>query len=254
MIYYNENELYHYGIKGQKWGIRRYQNKDGTLTEAGIKHYGEHGADYLSARKAYRKASRRARVVRNATIAATIATRGRSKTLRNIAQYGGEFGIGMAYANKMLAKNNYTRAKFKRDYETGRRKPLSGKYQPNVEDEIRYGRKESVRIAKRRNKGMSNEKAHKISNAKVVVKALAPVAVSTLLYADSAFNKGRIRKAAVRGGFKAASAIARGIRATKKVHDDYYNTSILDSSGKVVARFHDTVMHGESVFSELLHG
>ncbi len=29
------NELYHHGIKGQKWGVRRYQNPDGTLTEAG---------------------------------------------------------------------------------------------------------------------------------------------------------------------------------------------------------------------------
>ena len=30
-------ELYHYGIRGMRWGIRRYQNKDGTLTAAGKK-------------------------------------------------------------------------------------------------------------------------------------------------------------------------------------------------------------------------
>lgn len=32
-------ELYHYGIKGQRWGVRRYQNADGSLTAAGQKRY-----------------------------------------------------------------------------------------------------------------------------------------------------------------------------------------------------------------------
>lgn len=36
-----ENELTHYGIPGMKWGQRRYQNKDGSLTSAGRKRYGD---------------------------------------------------------------------------------------------------------------------------------------------------------------------------------------------------------------------
>lgn len=33
------NEMIHSGIKGMRWGVRRYQNEDGTLTEAGRKRY-----------------------------------------------------------------------------------------------------------------------------------------------------------------------------------------------------------------------
>ena len=33
------NYLFHDGIKGMRWGVRRYQNPDGTLTEAGRERY-----------------------------------------------------------------------------------------------------------------------------------------------------------------------------------------------------------------------
>ena len=35
------NDLIHYGVMGMRWGVRRYQNKDGTLTAKGKKRYGE---------------------------------------------------------------------------------------------------------------------------------------------------------------------------------------------------------------------
>ena len=36
----DNNELYHYGVVGMKWGVLKYQNKDGSLTDAGRKRYG----------------------------------------------------------------------------------------------------------------------------------------------------------------------------------------------------------------------
>ena len=36
--YNYSSELYHFGVKGMQWGVRRYQNKNGSLTSAGKKH------------------------------------------------------------------------------------------------------------------------------------------------------------------------------------------------------------------------
>lgn len=41
------DQLYHHGIKGMKWGVRRFQKKDGSLTSAGRKRYGD-GPDHDS--------------------------------------------------------------------------------------------------------------------------------------------------------------------------------------------------------------
>ena len=61
--YLKTKELYHFGIKGMKWGIRRYQNEDGTLTEEGLKKKEQYekaineeirkGANVIALRKYY---------------------------------------------------------------------------------------------------------------------------------------------------------------------------------------------------------
>lgn len=51
----NSGELYHHGVKGQKWGVRRYQNADGTLTEKGKARLAKYQAKQLKeVNKAYR--------------------------------------------------------------------------------------------------------------------------------------------------------------------------------------------------------
>ena len=56
----SSNELYHHGIKGQKWGVRRFQKKDGTLTTAGRKRQAklEYDAERKAAKAKYRDAKR----------------------------------------------------------------------------------------------------------------------------------------------------------------------------------------------------
>lgn len=73
MAYYyksNGNGLYHHGIKGQRWGVRRFQDKDGSLTPAGKKRYN----DDNDKKRVESPEERKKRITRNVIIGAAAAT------------------------------------------------------------------------------------------------------------------------------------------------------------------------------------
>lgn len=67
----HDQELYHYGVKGMKWGIRRYQNKDGTLTSKGKKRYEKSNDNSNDEDEIKNNKSRKILTKRNIAIGAT---------------------------------------------------------------------------------------------------------------------------------------------------------------------------------------
>ena len=108
------DELSHHGILGQRWGIRRYQKKDGSLTPAGLKRYGSE-ANFKKIQRAEAKAQKESEKAKY-----------RAKTEAEIAKINKKYKI-----NKPDEKKEETKAK------EGSSKPKAKTINEMTDDEIR---------------------------------------------------------------------------------------------------------------------
>lgn len=104
------DDLEHSGVKGQKWGIRRYQNPDGSLTELGRKRYGYNAIDKKDAKIARKKAAgknvekqeRRQRIRRELT----------DKLVENDKKIFDNYGIDRTSNRKIIKSTNFVGTMF----------------------------------------------------------------------------------------------------------------------------------------------
>lgn len=105
------NELYHWGIKGQKWGVRRFQNPDGSLTPAGRKRYlntngslTRKGMKFLNANDDAKDKENRRNILRNESLKGT-----KAEQAVNELQKMGFKDDGSGIDDRWLAKNVNTK-------------------------------------------------------------------------------------------------------------------------------------------------
>jgi len=98
----NSDELYHHGIKGMKWGVRRYQNKDGSLTPQGKAR--ARNANKRQARKeianSRKVASKNRSLMSDAELDRRIKRLEKEKRLRELTE--SEVSPGKFYAKKAM--------------------------------------------------------------------------------------------------------------------------------------------------------
>lgn len=192
MWQYNYNtypdELYHYGILGMKWGVRRYQNKDGSLTNAGRHHYyGD--ASVARAHSKYQEA------VDN----------------RKKAQRNGK--------NVKTAKNNEYRSEF--EYKTKREAARIRSKNIEFKKKSKYRQKLEAQYKKL---GLSDEDAQAAANRKIRAEKILVASAALTVAACAAYLSRKAIRNKIDGVIKSGTTLQRieMVNTGGKLHDVAY--------------------------------
>lgn len=207
----SENELYHHGIKGMKWGVRRYQNEDGSLTSAGKKRY--YDTPELNAQK-------------------TAMNNARAKYKSSVSEYDRAY---TRYDYNPTSKNrramNEAEAKMKADRSTYQMSKLN--YSTNKEAarikskgiEIKNKSKHRQKLEEQYKKlGMSDEQAQAAANKRVRTERILAASAALTVAACAAYAGVKYRQDRIDGIIKAGENLQRiEMQDTGgKLHDVFY--------------------------------
>lgn len=206
-----EYELYHHGIKGQRWGIRRYQKKDGSLTPAGKKRY--YDTPELNKQKSEMQSAKSAN--RSSKFAYIKA----KNIYENVPTQANQQAFKDAEKRYILDRAAYRRSKLKYD---------TNKEVARIQDkgiEFKNKSKHRLQLEERYKKsGLTDEQAQAAANNRIRTEKILAASATLTVGACALYVANKYRKERIDGIIKAGETLQRvEMQDTGgKLHDTFY--------------------------------